>query len=438
MKKQPSLKRPLIVYPLAFHLLTLLASFAVLVSVAIRIDSGGPYADEQIIPVVARAVERDASGQLAVVVTPELAELRAAAPDLWFVAEDDYGRSVTFGRVPGHYDSLLGRLSDLSFAQFRGRAPPYDLAAVLRRETTEVGVLTILGHGTLSELSVIVLLASNIVTLPIFALLVLTSLLVTPWIVGRSLAGVARIAREAEEIDTDTRGRRLSESHVPREIAPLVRAVNEALRRLDEGYERQRRFVASASHELRTPVAILRSKVESSESEVIRALAPDIQRLATITEQVSDLERLERTPHDERIDLAALVRRVVADLAPLVVAGGHAIEVRVAKNEPVFGDAPSLERVLTNLVQNAIDHGGTRVVVRVIGAGFEVEDDGPGIPPEDRDRVFEPFSRLRPRATGSGLGLNLVRQVVDRHGGRVEIADARHGGTVVRIVLGGA
>lgn len=436
MKKPPSLKRPLIVYPLAFHLVTLLASFAILVSVAIRIDSGGPYADEQVIPVIARAIDRAPSGQLLIVMTPELAEMRARAPDLWFVAEDDAGCTVSFGRVPRHYESLVGRLSDLSFGQLRGRSPPYDLAAVLRRETTDIGALTILGQGELAELSLIVLMASNIVVLPIFALLVLTSLLVTPWIVGRSLAGVARIAREAEEIDTNTRGRRLSENHVPREIAPLVRAVNEALRRLDEGYERQRRFVASASHELRTPVAILRSKVESAESDVIRALAPDVQRLATVTEQVLDLERLERNRHDERIDLTALVRRVVGDLAPLVIAGGHSIEVRVSGNETIFGDAAALERVLMNLVQNAMDHGGQHILVRVIGSIFEVEDDGPGIPREERERVFEPFSRLRPRATGSGLGLNLVREVVDRHGGLVEISDARGGGTIVRILLG--
>ncbi|WP_372426131.1 sensor histidine kinase [Salinarimonas chemoclinalis] len=435
MRNQPSLERPLVVYPLVVHFATLLAAFVILISIAIRIDSGGPFADEQIIPVIARAIDRDASGRLAVVMTPELVDAQAAAPDLWFVAEDDTGDGVTFGTVPRHYDSLLGRLRDLSFGQLRARSAPYALAAVIRRETTEVGTLTIMGHGELAELSLIVVLASNIVILPIFLLLLLTSIVVTPWTVRRSLAGVSKIAREAEEIDTDTRGRRLSETHVPREIAPLVEAVNEALRRLDEGYERQRRFVASASHELRTPVAILRSKVESSESDVVRALAPDVDRLAILTEQLLDLERLESNGHDDRIDLAPFVRRLVGDLAPLVIARGSAIEFQVSSSETIVGDAGALERVLMNLVQNAIDHGGRNVVVRVGGAVIEVEDDGPGIPEEERERVFEPFARLRPRGTGSGLGLHLVREVVARHRGRVEIRDAPGGGTIIRVVL---
>lgn len=346
MTGRPSLKRPLIVYPLVVQFVTLLASFAILIAVAIRIDSGGPYTDEQIVPVFARAVERDAAGGLAVVMTPELADLRAETPDLWFVAEDDAGASVVFGTVPEHYASLVGRLSDLSYAQLRDRAAPYDLAAVIRRETTEIGALTILGHGALSELGFMVVFATNTIILPIFLLLTLASLIVTPWIVRRSLAGVSRIAREAEGIDADRRGRRLSEAHVPGEIAPLVHAVNGALRRLDDGYERQKRFIASASHELRTPIAVLSSKVDAADSEAIRALAPDVQRLATMTEQLLDLHRLETNRDDAAFDLAALARRVVGDLAPLVIAGGRSIELKVLGCETRIGDAAAIERVL--------------------------------------------------------------------------------------------
>ncbi|MBQ0750640.1 MAG: HAMP domain-containing histidine kinase [Roseovarius sp.] len=436
MTRSPSLKRPLIVYPLVFHFLTLLASFSILIAVALRIDSGGPYTDERIIPIIADAVARDAAGGLSIVMTPELADLRTEATDLWFVAEDDGGASVVFGTVPENYASLLGRLSDLSYAQLRDRVAPYDLAAVIRRENTDIGALTILGHGALSELGFMVVFATNTIILPIFVLLTLTSLVVTPWIVRRSLAGVSRIAREAEEIDANSRGRRLSEAYVPQEIAPLVRAVNDALRRLDDGYERQQRFIASASHELRTPIAVLASKVDAADSKTVRALALDVQRIATMTEQLLDLHRLENNRHDVAIDLAEVGRRVVGDLAPLVIANGGSISLEVVDNEPCIGDVAALERVLVNLVQNAIDHGGTNVVVRVLGAALEVEDDGPGIPPTERERVFEPFHRLRPRATGSGLGLNLVQEVMDQHGGRVEILDAPSGGTVFRVDLG--
>lgn len=435
MRRPPSLRRPLIVYPLVVNFAILIVSFAIIVAVAIRFDSGGPYTDEQIIPVIAGAIERDEAGQLRVAMTPELAGLRSRTPELWFVAEDDSGRSVSFGEVPRHYGSLVGRLSDLTFAQMRDRNPPYALAAVVRKQKTGIGELTILGHGALSDLSLMVILASNIIVLPIFVLLALTSLLVTPWIVRRSLAGVQRIAREAETIDAHTRGRSLSEDEAPREVAPLVSAFNAALRRLDEDHERQRRFLGFAAHELRTPIAVLRSKVESSDEAETRALAGDIQRLATLAEQLLDLQRLDNQEHRESFDLAALVRRTLADLAPLVIAGGKTVALTGAAGRSFLGDPAAIERVVMNLVQNAAEHGGQHIVVRLTDAGFEVEDDGPGIPQEERSRVFEPFYRLRPSSAGSGLGLNLVKEVIARHGGRVDILDSPAGGTIVRVEL---
>jgi signal transduction histidine kinase len=437
MKKPSSLRRPLIIYPLAVNFAILIISFTIIIALAIRVDSGGRYTDEQMIPVIAAAIDRDETGQLSVAMTPELAELRSKSPRLWFVAEDDMGRSVSFGSVPRHYASFVGRLSDLSFAQLRDRHPPYKLAAVVRRQITDIGELTILGHGALSDLNLTVILASNVIVLPIFVLLALTSLLVTPWIVRRSLAGIHSIAREAEAIDANTRGHYLSENYAPREIAPLVSAINAALRRLDEGYERQKRFFGFAAHELRTPIAVLRSKVESAESQTTRALASDVQRLAILAEQLLDLQRLENHQHQERFDLAELTRKAVGELAPLIIAGGQTIAVEVLANEPCFGDPSAIERVIMNLIQNAAEHGGQRIIVRVTGCGFEIEDDGAGIPPEERERVFEPFYRLRPSVTGSGLGLNLVQEVVTRHGGRVEILDAPGGGALVRVKLGG-
>jgi len=290
-----------------------------------------------------------------------------------------------------------------------------------------------LGHGKLTGLTLVVGMASYILAIPVFLVLALISLIVTPWIVRRSLAGVSRIAQEAEQIDTDRRGRRLSEEHVPSEIAPLVRAVNEALRRLDEGYERQRRFIASAAHELRTPIAILRVKVDAADEPATRRLGSDVERLANLAEQLLDLQRLDSERNDETVDLASLVRQVAGDLAPLLIASNRTIEVRIEHTLSIRGDAGAIGRVLTNLVQNAMEHGGRHVIVRVLGSGFEVEDDGPGIPPEERERVFEPFHRLRPRPTGTGLGLTLVQQVVDRHGGHVSILGATSGGTIVRV-----
>jgi two-component system, OmpR family, sensor histidine kinase TctE len=434
-KRTPSLKRPLILQPLLFQFVTLFVSFAVILALTIRMDSGGPYTDEQITPIIADAIVRTGNGTLDVRMTPDLAKLHAKTRDLWFVAEDDAGRSVTFGQVPSQYASLIGRLHDFSYAHLRDRLPPYRLAAVIRREVTPVGTLTILGHGALSELTFVVVAASNIVALPIFLMLALVTLIATPWIVNRSLAGVSRIAREAKLIDTNRRGRQLSEEEVPSEIAPLVKAVNEALKRLDEGYERQRRFIASAAHELRTPIAILRLKVEAADDETTHRLGGEVERLANLAEQLLDLQRLDAERSYDNVELDGLIRRVAGDLAPLLIASDRTIAVEVEDAQPIVGDMGAIERVLTNLVQNAIEHGGRHVTVRVIGSGFEVEDDGPGIPAEERERVFEPFHRLRPRSTGSGLGLNLVQQVVERHQGSVSILGAHGGGTVVRVTF---
>ena len=431
-RRQPSLKRPLIVKPLIFQLITLLIACTFFMALALRMDSGGLYTDETITPVIARAIVRDQKGDLSVRETPELAELRKTSPDLWFVAEDDNGQNVTSGDFPPQYASLVGRLADLSYAHLRDRSPPYRLSAVIRREATPAGPVTILGHGRLTEVSLVVLLVSNLIVIPIFAVLALISLFVTPWIVRRALAGVSKIAKEAELIDTNQRGRRLSEEHVPKEIAPLVRAVNDALRRLDDGYERQLRFIASAAHELRTPIAILRLKVDTATEPATRKLSGDVARLSNLAEQMLDVQRMDAAKKDERVDLVEVARRVAADLAPLLIAADRTIEVKIENPFTLSGDAGAIERAMTNLVQNAIEHGGRHVILRINTTGFEVEDDGPGIPPEERERVFEPFHRLRPRSTGSGLGLNLVQQIIERHDGRVSVLAPPGGGTIVR------
>ncbi len=434
-RQSRSLKRPLIVQPLIFQFVTLFISFWIILAVATRLDSGGLYTDETITPVIASAIVREPGGGLAIRMTPDLATLHRTSPGLWFVAEDDTGRSVAFGQIPVAYLSLVGELHGLSYAHLRDRSLPYRLSAVIRREISPAGALTILGHGKLTGLTLVVFMASNMFTIPVFLMLALISLIITPWTVRRSLAGVNRIAAEATQMDPDQHGWRLGEADVPQEILPLVRAVNDVLGRLDKGYERQRRFIASAAHELRTPIAILRVKVDAAAEPATRRLAGDVERLANLAEQLLDLQRLDVIRNDADLHLATLVQRVAADLAPLLIASERTIEVVIEEPLPVPGDPGAIERVVINLVQNAIEHGGRHVIIRVTGSVLEVEDDGPGIPHDERERVFEPFHRLRPRSTGAGLGLSLVQQVIDRHGGRVSILGAPAGGTIVRLAL---
>lgn len=434
-RRLPSLKWPLIVQPLLLQFAILFISFPIMVALATRVDSGGQYTDESITPIIAHAIQREGDGRLVVRMTQKLVELRAESPSLWFLAEDESGARVSFGPVPAQYAAFNGVLRDVSYGHVRGRFSPHLLSAVIRREDSPIGPLTIMGHGKLTELSFTVIVASSLAALPIFLVMAVVSLIAIPWIVRRSLAGVTRIAREAEQIDAGRRGMRLSEEQVPDEIAPLVRAVNDALGRLDEGYERQRRFIASAAHELRTPIAILRVKIDAAQEASTRRLGSDIERLANLAEQMLDVQRLDSSSHQEKLDLAALVRRVAGDLAPLLIAADRSIEVTVDCAQPIRGDAGAIERVVTNLVQNAIHHGGRHVTVRVLGPTFEIEDDGPGISSDARERVFEPFYRLQPQLSGGGLGLHLVKQVVEHHGGKVLLLDAPNGGTIARVTF---
>ena len=435
MAKRPSLKWPLIVKPLIFHLLALTVAFFVLLMVLVRADSGGYYTLQTFAPVAAEAVHRDADGTLFVKNSPELDEMLKTAPGAWFITQDDTGHSVTFGHVPPTYASLVGQLDGIPYGDLRGRERGDGLAVVVRQHTGPAGKLTLMAHGEVDTLTWQMVLAAHVITVPIFLLLALVTIVLTPIIVRRALAGVERIATEAKNISASQRGIRLTATAVPVEIAPLVNAVNDALERLDEDHERQRRFIAAAAHELRTPIAILRVKLDAADDATSRSLALEVARLATLAEQLLDLHRLDDDGPKETLGLARVARRVVADLAPLLIQAGRTVSVVVEPHQPVLGEAGAIERVISNLVLNAAEHGGHNVIVRVQGRCLEVEDDGPGIPEAERERVFEPFQRLRPRQSGAGLGLNLVWQVVERHGGHVTILDAATGGALIRVAF---
>lgn len=285
------------------------------------------------------------------------------------------------------------------------------------------------------------LLTFGTVILPSLVPMIIATLVATPIVVRAALAGLGGVVAHAERIDVDQPGARLPVSDVPAEVGPLVTAVNDALGRLDEGYARQQRFLAAAAHELRTPIAILHTRIQSlpSSDEQTRLLQ-DVARLSTLADQLLDLQRLGReTRPADRVDLVELGRRVAADLAPLAIAAGYEIAFDGA-DAPVFvtGDRPSLERALMNLVQNAIEHSGRHgtITVRAGSAGIlEVTDEGAGIPLAERERIFEPFARLHPRDRGAGLGLHLVREVVRLHHGDVSVGDAPDGGALFRITL---
>ncbi len=266
-------------------------------------------------------------------------------------------------------------------------------------------------------------------------------------LVGRSLT--ARIRSLSAQMDALREGRLDAAPPEPAgddEIGDLVRAVDEATHRLRMARDAQERLVADAAHELRTPLGLMRTSIDLAlrrrrdVPELVQALEEtrrEVDRLARLSTRLLDLAAVRRAAWDRAPgDLV----RVVSEAADAVRAGAEAKGVVVLEDalEPVSAifDAHGVRQAVDNLLANAIRFSPERgiVVVTVARAGenalLSVHDDGPGIPPEERERVFEPFHRAPHTSGGTGLGLAIVREVARGHGGHAYVADGP-GTTVV-------
>lgn len=248
------------------------------------------------------------------------------------------------------------------------------------------------------------------------------------------LRPLRRMSQLAGDITPANIKARLSVESAPREIAPLVEAFNAALDRLETGLRAQRDFSANAAHELRTPIATLRAQVESLlEPHERRAAMEEFERLGRLIAQLLSLAEAEgdATSANGRFDLVALSRDVTSDMAAFVVASGRNIGFDAALAMFVINGQPGLiETALRNLLENAVRHTspGAEILVTVDAAGvLRVRDDGPGVPLQIRDRLFERFSRGDLRGPGAGLGLSIVRQIMERHGGVARLTPTDRG-----------
>ncbi|PDT87727.1 two-component sensor histidine kinase [Bradyrhizobium sp. Y36] len=397
--------------------------------------------EDRVIDVVRRALTREPQGGLALRPTAELQQLRSETPDLWFLVRDRQGRVLSEGTVPGEFAAIGNGLDQISQARLGWQLfedDPRKPAARLKRVNTDAGNVQVItatqGRLTGAKALFMTSLAFLGIALPGLLLMGTATFIATPMIVRRAFRGLDTAADEARRIDIHQRGARLPLERIPLEVMPLVTAINDALARLDQGYARHKRFVADAAHELRTPIAILNTRLESLAAGPDKTrLMEDAARLATLAEQLLDIQRLDRCGHPfTRVNLVAVAQSVAADLAPLAIAAGYELALD-APATPIetMGDAAALERALTNLVQNAVQHGPRRgtIAIRVDRpASIEVTDEGTGIPAEQREQIFEPFYRLTPRDRGAGLGLNMVREIVQLHGGHVSVADGPNGG----------
>jgi signal transduction histidine kinase len=364
------------------------------------------------------------------------ARLAARNPSLWLLGEVR-GRRFSFGPVPVEAERLFrSHAGVLDRGRFRvpGIASPLADAAVQQRDTA-IGPALIAAGGvaphTLSLADSFIFFVGEAL-LPI---LLLGAIGVGATLVALPLLtrGLKRVAASAGAIGPNFPDRRLEERRVPREVLPLVRAFNAALDRLSDELGRRKRFIADVAHELRTPLAVASLQVDSlPDDERKQALQRVLTRTSHLMAQMLDVERLSAAgvPQVE-IDLTALARDVVADLAPMAMAAGHELSLD-APEAPVLvkGDPHSLGRAISNLIGNALAHGGGRGIVQVIvtsGRTLDVADEGPGVPTALRPALFEPFCREPKDRDGCGLGLHLTREIMRAHGGDACLVESAKG-----------
>jgi len=276
----------------------------------------------------------------------------------------------------------------------------------------------------------------------IFPILLL--LLLIDIVIFRRALDTVRVASDtAASIGPQRTEVRLPEKAVPSEIAPLVHAVNQALDRLEAGFRAQRDFTADMAHELRTPLAVARARVDSLAAGPLREqLRADLIGMARTVNQVLDIAELESflVATDARADLHDVCMEAVTFMAPLAVDRGQTIALTGAAG-PIWvrGHTEALFRAVRNLVENAIRHtpAGVSIEVEVTrDCTVRVLDDGPGVPEADRQSIFRRFWRRdRTKSESRGLGLAIVTRVAEAHDGTVTVESRPGGGSVFTLRL---
>src|SRR5215475_209899 len=278
------------------------------------------------------------------------------------------------------------------------------------------------------------------------------------FLAGRVLSPVGTMADKAREITAESLAKRLPVDNAQDEFGRLATVFNDTLSRLQDAFERLRRFTADASHELRTPLTAMRSVGEvalrntletAAYRDVIGSMLEEVDRLTRLVESLliltrADSGRFQLTP--ETLDLGGLAGNVVDQLRVLADEKQQHLSLEAPIQIHVMGDAALIRHALMNLIHNAIKYtpnGGTITVeVNRMNSGqavIEVRDTGPGIPAAHRDRIFDRFYRVdasRSREEGGvGLGLAITRWAIEANGGRIELANDEGRGSRFRILL---
>jgi two-component system OmpR family sensor kinase len=275
------------------------------------------------------------------------------------------------------------------------------------------------------------------------------------WLAGRALRPVRTIAGLARSISEHDLHRRVDVKVPADELGELVDTFNTMLARLEAGFISMGRFTADASHELRAPLALMRSELEGALSRsrsreeyerVLESLQAEVEHLSRLADQLLILARADSgalVPAQERVDIADLLHEAAARWEGVANANGVRIEVSAPSSGSAEADPALLRRVLDNLIDNGLRHTGpgTALALRGYAAdggwNLDVSDHGPGVAPDHRDRLFTRFARpdssRSPEKGGAGLGLALSAAIARAHRGTLELVDTDGPGAVFRL-----
>ncbi|MGO9363414.1 MAG: ATP-binding protein [Rhodomicrobium sp.] len=390
---------------------------------------------------ITRYLSQEPDGSIGLHLPPELATLFSAA----------YGRYVysvvdASGRVL--YSSLHGSKPVFNTAE-RGSYPEYletkhqdallsgaSIPVKVGDRTVWVQVAQDLQHRDVLIDDIVAEFFGRVgwITIPIL----LSLLVIDVSIFRRALSPLLKASEMAEKIGPDRTDVRLPLEAMPQEITPLVHTINQALDRLERGFHVQRDFTADAAHELRTPLSILQARIDTiPDKKIAKELSRDIARMKRIVSQLLDIAELEAfaVGPQEAVDLGAVCVEVAEFVAPLAVSERKQILLEAPEAPvPINGNPEVLFRAVRNLAENAIRHTpeGSTVTIAVRPEGIvSVADQGPGIPMSERVDIFQRFWRKdRTGSSGAGLGLSIVKRIMDAHRGEINISNPRSGGCI--------
>ena len=251
--------------------------------------------------------------------------------------------------------------------------------------------------------------------------------------IRRALRGLVEAAQQAELMSPLDSARRFDVEGMPKESASLALAINGLLDRVADLVRAQRMFIARAAHELRTPLAVMMLELGRSDDPRVRRLEDDVRSMGETVDRLLTLARLESIEEPERseIDTGRVAAEIVERLRDWAARDGHVLSIEIEEPARMVGDTMAVREAIRNLVDNAVKHTppGTRVIVRAgPGGRIVVEDSGPGLGELQLSELLQPFKKGKESSEGAGLGLSIVRQAVELHGGVLTVDESPHGG----------